>query len=168
MGMCKWNHWSQRGLYIYTLGITLLRKKYTSFPLDFQLSQVTCFGQRDVSRHSANRSLKCACTTRPACLYLGQDHERACPGQQLVQEDERHVEQTWNLPTAWTWAQPSQVHPANPHPNLYMHEGNCCFKPLGWSEFYTAWLKQKLTEGTVWQKKHEKGFHKLHRYKLIG
>lgn len=147
MGMCKLNHWSQRGLYIYTLGITLLWKKYTSFPLDFQLSQVSCFGQCDVSRHGANRSLKCACTTRPACLYLGQDHERACPRQQLVQEDERHVEQTWNPPTAWTWAQPSQAHPANPQPIYTCMRGTAVLSHwVGVDSIQHYWSKSWLRE----------------------
>lgn len=49
---------------------------YTSFPLDFQFSQVI-YLLWDASRHDVNRSLKCVCMMRPVCLYLGQDHEKS-------------------------------------------------------------------------------------------
>lgn len=73
-----------------------LQVKYTSSPLGFQFSQVTCFAQWDASKHDISKSLKCAHMMRPACLYLGQDYERSMPQITYWSEDERHE----NPPTA--------------------------------------------------------------------
>lgn len=85
---------------MYTLAMVFLQVKYTSSPLDFQFSQVACFAQWDACKHDISKSLKHACMMRPACLYLGQVCERSTPRTTIWSEDERHVEQTWNPPTA--------------------------------------------------------------------
>lgn len=149
MGMCKLNHWSQSSLYNYTVGITLLWMKYIPFPLDFQFSQVTCFGRVMLAGTVQTETWNVLVQLGLLACTLAKTMRRACPGQHVVQEDEGHVEQTQNPPTAWTQAQPNQTCPSQPSANLNMHERKCCFKRLGWSGFYTALLEQKQTKGTV-------------------
>lgn len=142
MGVCKLNHWSQSRLHNYTAGIILLWVTCTSLsPLDFQFRQGTCFGQHEASRHGANRNLKCACTTRPACLYLSQDHEKSKP---------------WTTagPRGWETcgADPEPTHsldpsPANPQPTCTrMRENAVLSHWVGVSSIQHYWSKSWLRE----------------------
>lgn len=79
VGMCILNHWSQRRITHVSLCHGLIVGEIHFFSLDFQFSQMACFGQWNASRHNTSRSLKSTCMARPACLYLSQDHEKNMP-----------------------------------------------------------------------------------------
>lgn len=161
MGMCKLPNRSQSSLCIYNLGIALLWMKYTSFlpwfsvqPSDL-LWSMWCQQAWEAQEVLAQLGL-------PACT-LAKAMRRACPRQQVVQEDERHVEQTQNSPTAWTQAQPNQASPANPQPTYTcMRENVASSHWVGVGSIQHYWSKSWLT-----QQKYGKVFHKPHRYKFI-
>lgn len=52
---------------------------YTSLPLKFELGPMTCFGQWGISKHDANRSLKCACMVGLASCTPVTCHEKNVP-----------------------------------------------------------------------------------------
>lgn len=95
VGMCILNHWSQRRITHVSLCHGLIVGEIYFFSLDFQFSQMACFGQWNASRHNTSRSLKSTCMARPACLYLSQDHEKNML--QMISWSKR-MRDMWNRP----------------------------------------------------------------------